>query len=238
MTHPDTAIEITGLHDGAAVRMPADKTLIAAFRARFPKAFWGAGTRSWHVPGKLAARRLALWVAEQQAYLQALDRAALDAEWEAADPNRPAAPPSAIAAAPASPRAGTWMTLPSDWRRSHRPPAGEPEKAVAAVAALDERLGRRELFGFLKTHFRAWYDDLPWLEDEAGNFVRPQLHTAIHPDYLRRRGAVIHVHWCWSILTRGEGWAEYGWHPCGNFYAVTAPDLIWRAINPGKRIIW
>lgn len=58
-------IEITLLHTGAAVRFPYDAGRIARFRAAFPRALWGEGTRSWHIPGKLAARRAEIWRARE-----------------------------------------------------------------------------------------------------------------------------------------------------------------------------
>lgn len=60
-------ITVTPLPDGAAVRFAKDAARNARFRARFPRARWGAGTGSWHIPGKTAAQRAALWASEEEA---------------------------------------------------------------------------------------------------------------------------------------------------------------------------
>lgn len=75
-------ITVTRLHDGVALRFAKDATLIASLKAHFPKARWGAGTRSWHIPGKLAYNRATVWAAEQEAYLAELEGTARDAEWQ------------------------------------------------------------------------------------------------------------------------------------------------------------
>lgn len=75
-------IKVTPHQHGAAVRFPKDRFLISDFKARFPRARWGGGTKSWHIPGKLAGHRAQLWADQQQPYLRGLEQAARDAEWD------------------------------------------------------------------------------------------------------------------------------------------------------------
>lgn len=63
-------ITVTALENGAAVQFPYDAERIARLKARFPKARWGAGTSSWHIHGKLAAKRAEAWAAEEQGSAQ------------------------------------------------------------------------------------------------------------------------------------------------------------------------
>ena len=90
-------IRITPHRLGAALQFPKDRILVASLKARFPRARWGAGTKSWHIPGKLAAHRAQLWADEQQTYLARLEQAARDSEWAAPAPAaspKPAAVPT------------------------------------------------------------------------------------------------------------------------------------------------
>jgi len=57
--------KITNLETGAAMQFAFDRERIARFKAVFPKARWGRDTLSWHVPGKLAAKRLQKWAAAE-----------------------------------------------------------------------------------------------------------------------------------------------------------------------------
>lgn len=75
-------IKVTPHQHGAAVRFPKDRFLISDFKARFSRARWGGGTKSWHIPGKLAGHRAQLWADQQQPYLRGLEQAARDAEWD------------------------------------------------------------------------------------------------------------------------------------------------------------
>ena len=84
------AITVTDTRLGAAVRFAKDQALIDSLKARFPRARWGAGTKSWHIPGKMAVARAQLWAADQGQYLAALEAAARDAEWDAPPPPRKA----------------------------------------------------------------------------------------------------------------------------------------------------
>jgi len=91
MIREELRITVTPLPDGAAVRIPKDAALIKRFRRRFRKAIWGPGTQSWHVPGKLAAKRAEQWASDELPYLWQLEHRARDVEWEAA-----AQPPTRI----------------------------------------------------------------------------------------------------------------------------------------------
>lgn len=80
-------ISITDLgRDGARVSFPKDAALIAAFRARFPKARWSPTTRSWGIPGPLAGKRATKWAGEVEAARIEAEKAAetvrRDAEFE------------------------------------------------------------------------------------------------------------------------------------------------------------
>ncbi len=73
---------IQPLPTGAAVQFPKDRALIDRFKVRFPKARWGAGTKSWHIPGKLAVTRVEKWAAAEAPYLRAIEQALRDLEWD------------------------------------------------------------------------------------------------------------------------------------------------------------
>jgi hypothetical protein len=75
-------ILVTPIEDGAAVQFPKDRELIDRLKARFPKARWSVTTRSWHIPGKFAAKRAEKWAVDEQAYLRQLLQAERDAEFD------------------------------------------------------------------------------------------------------------------------------------------------------------
>lgn len=228
------SIAITPIEGGAVIRLPDDKTLLDGFRACFPKAFWGEGTLSWHLRGRLAATRLAFWAAEQQAYLWRLEQRLRDRDWETAAPRPyPEAPPP-VSGTGFADRTVTWRSIPSQWRTGERPPGGEPERAVAAIRELDAAFSKRELFGFLREKVSAFYEGA-WMETDD-NYPQPELIVRVGPEYVNG-GRSVHVHWRWSAIYGGDGWAEIGWHPDDMFFAVTAAHAIWSALNPGKRHI-
>lgn len=228
------SIDITPIEGGAVVRLPDDRTLLDGFRARFPKAFWGEGTRSWHLLGRLAAKRLALWAAEQQAHLRLLEQHHRDLEWEDAAPAACRHVPSPVAVAGRANGPVTWRSIPSRWRTGERPPDGEPERAVAAIRDLDVVFSRRELFGFLRVRMSAFYEG-SWPERDD-IYSCPELVVRVGAEYVNG-GNPAQVHWRWSALYGGDGWAEHGWHPDDMFFAISTTHAIWNALNPGKRYI-
>ena len=86
LIRPEFDINVTATKLGAAVKFPKNNSMIADFRSRFPRARWGAGTKSWHIPGKLAVRRASLWAAEQKGILAKMECDARDAEWDGLPP--------------------------------------------------------------------------------------------------------------------------------------------------------
>ncbi|MFE1598153.1 hypothetical protein [Methylobacterium sp. ID0610] len=89
-THTIGGIQITALHDGAAVQFQKEKDLNDSLKATFPKARWGAETKSWHIPGKLAVSRALRWAEERQAERAAQEQAAEQARRDAEFEGRPA----------------------------------------------------------------------------------------------------------------------------------------------------
>lgn len=252
MIRPELAIVITALHDGAAIRFPKDRDLIARFRQRFSAARWGVATRSWHIPGKLAASRAEKWADDERGYLLRLEQMARDSEWLASAGQTTTKPE--VSDRP--PRSGSYIHLtpagpvdkygpgepgcaipgqPSFW--AHPMPPEEPDRARDAIRKLAETIAARKLFGFL--------------ESPKVSIVRywpPEIYSAEYPPpptidmwcdgALCTRGRGVSLNWTWTRLwLAGDGRYADGWHPGSNYFALDRSwaVVVWNALNPGKR---
>lgn len=208
-------ITITQLHGGAAVQFFCDPHLNKSLKARFPKARWGAATKSWHIPGKLAGERAALWAAEQDDYLKSIEARARDAEWDA-----PAQPPK--------PRKITWRAIPGQPPRdaTTAPPKGDIDRIVSEINAHNDLatfcgvLGRPSA-GIYRLYPADW-------AGRWGDKKHPWVET-YQPSLAGRR---MEVEWEWAALYGGVGWSKDGWLPSVDF------PVFWPIFNPGVKRPW
>ncbi|ADE84777.1 hypothetical protein [Rhodobacter capsulatus] len=220
-------ITINSLHGGAAVQFPKDTTLISSFKARFPRARWGSGTRSWHIPGKLAAARAQIWAEEQSDYLGRLEMAARDAEW--ADQSKPSPRPAI--------RSIMWHAIPGQpsRRATAAPPSGDIERAVRAVEDLAQDTVRRVLWGFLSPPFGVWQIYPAGWETGYGDSTYMGFST-----WHKLTGGTGTVHWRWQAVCGGDTWQTDGWMPdalWSNQALAGHRAKLWAAINPKLGIV-